>query len=711
MGADAPLVCIVTTSSDPGAVSNIRSYTERSVPIVVISTSDGQREIEAQLEADREVEGSLTFIQVADVHAPGSIINMLVSASAPGDLVLIASDLRVSRGWLARLRQAALSDSTVASASPLIEGTLDIDGSRDARSETRDTFAARIAERAQMLRPKMRAPDSSCVYIRRRGLDLATPVPDRGSLTETITALGKDLLAAGMVHVLADDVVLEGSSTPPSPDAGTPGVNSDEVLDERGSLRRAKLIAQVATTGLSVTIDGRALVDASGGTQTYIIGLIVALAQVGGIELRVVIPPNLSERASAALAPFPDVGLLPYRDAVEGTSRTHIVHRPQQIFTPDDLALLRLLGERVIIGQQDLIAYHNHSYHPDLEAWRAYRRTTRIALAVADQAIFFSEHARRDALGEDLLAPTRTHVVGVGREPIESPGAEQSRPESLAAGEHFLLCLGADYAHKNRPFAIELLHELRALGWGGRLVLAGTHVPHGSSQAAEQRMLGNVEDESLVIDLGPVDEATRRWLYAHARALVYPTTYEGFGLLPLEAARAGLPCLFAAQASLAEIAGVAATLVPWDARASAEAVLPLLGEGVAREAHLRQLRDLTIPSWSEVAGQLIAVYEQAVAQPGSEAAPRLWQDLERERYIVRLAQDIDGLKATALEYQDLYHSLQARVRGGLALIDEDGLLTPAQQRGLMRVAVRRRFAGIALAPFGLIGRLRRDRSG
>ena len=191
--------------------------------------------------------------------------------------------------------------------------------------------------------------------------------------------------------------------------------------------------------------------------------------------------------------------------------------------------------------------------------------------------VFFSEHARRDALAEDLLAERRAHVVGIGADALEPSGPMGDPPDGLGLDEPFLLCVGADYAHKNRPFAIELLSALWELGWEGRLVLCGARVAHGSSRERESEVLArDPELARFVTDLGPVDEASKRWLYAHACALLYPTLYEGFGLIPLEAARAGLPCLFAAQASLSEVAPEAATLVPWDAGASAQAVLPLL---------------------------------------------------------------------------------------------------------------------------------------
>jgi hypothetical protein len=93
----------------------------------------------------------------------------------------------------------------------------------------------------------------------------------------------------------------------------------------------------------------------------------------------------------------------------------------------------------------------------------------------------------------------------------------------------------------------------------------------------------------------------------------------------------------------------------------------------------------------------VGVYEEAVAAPPSEAAPRVWQELDRERYI-------DRLQALAQEYQDAYHELEARVSGGLPLIDEGGLLSRPQQRGLMRVAARGRLGALLLAPFELLGR-------
>jgi glycosyltransferase involved in cell wall biosynthesis len=645
--------------------------------------------------------GTMKALTVDVSAGPTAAVNAAIRASAPADVLLLCAGLRAGPRELWRLRAVALSDSTVASATPLFVGR--------GRGSDPDV------ESQPGLLPRIATMGPDCAYLRRAALDLIGGLDGSLSLSEALDTAAVRLVALGMVHVAADDVVLEPCAPADEPSAPAEGLSTaiqsrnpvQETIacDERGVLRRAVRRGGAGERRLSLTIDGRSLTSVVGGTQTYVTGLTLALAAEGSVALRVLIPPDLPDHTTEAFLRAEGIELLTYEQALASPPLTDIVHRPQQVFTPDDLALLRLVGERVVVTHQDLIAYHNHAYHADVEGWRGHRRTTRLAMAAADQVIFFSEHARRDALAEDLVPADRTHVVGIGVEQPQVAGETEKAPDGIGEDDLFLLCLGADYAHKNRPFAIRLLAALREMGWSGRLVFAGPHVQRGSSSEDEHEALRLHPDVAAsVIDLGAIDEPSKRWLYARARALLYPTTYEGFGLLPLEAAAWRLPCLFAPQSALADAVGEAATLVPWDARASAVGVLPLLEHGQARDGHLATLTRLKTPSWEEVVRDLLGVYTQAVTGPSSQAAPRAWQELERESYIVALDGDIRHHKDLAREYQDAYHSLMRRVSGGLPLIDDGGLLSPDQQRGLMRVAGRRRLGSLLLAPLGLIGR-------
>ncbi len=720
------LICIPVSAASERTHATVRSvveHSDREVPILLVGPA---KILEGLSGSPRHGERPLRL--VAWDGDQTAAVNRAMQVAWPADLALVVPGCLVVAEWLVRLHDAATGDSVVASATPLSIGGSGVELFTVASDEpavspaairaclssaqlgqgegVTEQVALQVRASSLRLRPRIATAGPGCVYIRRSMWDLAGPLESALKLDDALEGMARRATGLGLIHVAADDVLVFGSpSEGQSSEMAERDAQDTLACDESLPLRRSLDRARTLLRGLSVTIDGRSLTAAVGGTQTYVIELILALAREPEMRVRVLTAPDLSERASKALESAPGIELLSYDEAIRGAPLTDVVHRPQQVFTPDDLALLRLVGRRIVVGQQDLIAYHNNTYHANLDAWQAYRRTTRLALASADQVVFFSQHARRDALAEDLLSEPRAHVVGIGADALEPAWQMGDPPDGVRSDESFLLCLGADYTHKNRPFAIELLGALKALGWEGRLVLCGARVQHGSSREHEREILANAPKlASFVTDLGPVRETSKQWLYAHARALLYPTLYEGFGLIPLEAARAGVPCLFAAQASLADIARDAATLVPWDAQASAQIVLPLLSEGPARDQHLAKLRGHSIPTWGEVAGALHSVYELALTASPSKAAPRAWQDLEREDYIVRLDKDIAKLKLMAREYQNAYHSLAERVSFGLPLVDEGGLLSKAQQRGLMRIAGRGPIGAMALAPLGLLGR-------
>jgi len=570
---------------------------------------------------------------------------------------------------------------------------------------------ARLAGRGY---PRISSIAGPCVYVRREAFELLGDLAGAGDLEGSLRELATRALERGMLHVAADDVYVGATGEPledPSPSSPIlPGDSREppaaslldlDLGDETSAVRRALTTAQVALGGLSVTLDARALGPALGGTQVYTVELALALARLGGISLRAVVAPDLPSATAQALTDA-SIELVPYAAAAhDGLARSHVVHRPQQVFSADDVNLLRLLGERVVISHQDLIAYRNPAYHARLEDWQRHRRVTRMALAVADRVAFFSGHALRDVVGEGLLCEERAVETGIGSDQLWSRGLGcAQRPQRAPEGESYLLCLGADYGHKNRPFAIALLAALRELGgWQGSLVFAGAHVEHGSS-AEEERAWRSAHPQlgGAVIDCGPVSEEGRAWLMEHARATVYPSLYEGFGLLPFEAARARVPCLYAPQAALAETAGeAAATLVPWDPRSSARAVLPLLEDGAAREAHLALLDQAARRrSWRDVAARMREVYEQAVSSPHRGGARRAWQELGREQQMVELS---DAAASLGVKLRELQDSV-----GLLAGAEHGGVLTEAQRRGLLRVASRGFARRAVLGPISLLGR-------
>ncbi len=669
-----------------------------------------------------------------------------VRASGRADLVVIADACILPDGWLAALHGAACSQDTVAGASPLVAGAGEplFGGLDPADGGGGDGGGVAPAP----VHPRIFTLWAHCAYLRRPALDLLGPAEQSLLHPAAVLAdLAARALQRGFSCVMADDLCVErlAGGLRPCPEADLRALAArhpwldlarrDSEALEPGPLRRALIGARLARRRLSVTVDARALGSASGGTQAYTTALVRALVRSGRLTVRAVVADDVAPEALGVLHAEGEVEIVTYAQAVAGVARSDVVHRPQQVFTPDDLALLRLLGERLVITHLDLIAYHSPVYHASPDDWRGYRRTTRLALAAADRVLFLSEHARRDAFSEDLIEPGRTALTGIGIEPkqtalagagiepeetaLEGTGIESDERERLQVPERLqapggvasvrelLVMIGADYVHKNRTFALALADELREHhGWDGLLVLAGAHVPHGSSAPAEAELLR--ERPALaahVLDLGPVSEAEKHWLLTHARALLCPSTYEGYGLTPLEAASAGLPCLYAPFTSLAEVVGPhAATIVPWNAAVSAEAAIGLLREGETRERHLTLLSQaLSRCEWGPIVDHLIRTYRDAVTSPYRTSAPRAFEDLQRERLIAELHAGHRELGVRLAVLDAAYLDLEARVAGGLPLIDRGGLLTEAQQRGLMRIAARGWLRKPLLGPVGLLG--------
>jgi glycosyltransferase involved in cell wall biosynthesis len=85
--------------------------------------------------------------------------------------------------------------------------------------------------------------------------------------------------------------------------------------------------------------------------------------------------------------------------------------------------------------------------------------------------------------------------------------------------------------------------------------------------------LGRVPDEALAV------------LYKHARLLVLPSLYEGFGLPPLEAMACGCPVVVSNVASLPEVCGDAAYYInPYDTDSIADGIDKVLSNGLQRDS-------------------------------------------------------------------------------------------------------------------------------
>jgi len=564
-------------------------------------------------------------------------------ALADADVVILNSDCMVGPEWLGRLRDAAYCDSTVATATALTNhGTIlsvperNTPSARIPEHLDIDAVARLIAVRSNRLRPRIPTAIGHCVYVRRDALELVGGFDDAFSpgYGEEVD-FSQRCLARGLLHVAADDVFVfhrgTGSFEKPSQiqieherlvRARHPCYHDTVKFVEQqktGPLVRALETASVAVRPMSVTIDCRFLGSTMTGTQIQTLELLDALRQTERVDLRVLVPRRLGTHARAALDRLDGIEVVKQDDQAVPTD---VVHRPSQLFAWDELRILTDLGARLVVTALDLISYRNPTYHASFSEWRDYQRLTRLTLAIADEVVFMSEHARADALAEALVPADRAHVVPLGVDHNIGGSHAPRRPRSLpeAAQERFLLCIGTNFRHKNRPFALRVLEQLqRRHNWPGWLVFAGPHAARGTSAGEEAEFLSTRPHVAArTCDIRAVAEAEKAWLLTHAAGVLYPTTYEGFGLVPFEAAHAGTPCFFAWQAALRDVLPESAALVvPWSAEATADGIIALLGgSGDELVARIRTAAERL--TWMHTADAMIDVYARAVSGPHSE---------------------------------------------------------------------------------------------
>jgi glycosyltransferase involved in cell wall biosynthesis len=113
------------------------------------------------------------------------------------------------------------------------------------------------------------------------------------------------------------------------------------------------------------------------------------------------------------------------------------------------------------------------------------------------------------------------------------------------------LYVGSAYPHKRLDLLLEAWEGLSRNDQSLSLVLAG------EKDMFMRRLEGEARRRGLprIAFLGSVDDATLLDLYEKALALVFPSSFEGFGLPPLEALVHGCPAISSDAGPMPEVLG------------------------------------------------------------------------------------------------------------------------------------------------------------
>lgn len=623
----------------------------------VLIVDDGSDDAEAVREIVSELPHHHLFILILRKDKNQGYVaacNDAFTIAARRDVILLNSDCIVGPEWYSRLVEAARSSSQIATVSTLTNnGTiLSIPNRNRPTRLTAESFsindvAEKIARCSLRRIPMIPVAVGHCLYIRRIAIDLVgefDSIFGMGYGEEVDFSLR--CAEIGLQNVCADDVFVYhlGNGSFGEAAKHLQSKNDSKIREKypyyeqllrdfawnrHSSLASALDVARVAINGLRVGVDARKLTNVSNGSQVVIAKTLTALANFDpGKRVTAYISEHLDPEILNSFSLTPNIDLKFASEALFAVPEVDVVFRPCQVDTFEDLKWLHSVGNRVVINQLDTIAYSNAAYFESYAEWKYYKDLTRVALYTADVVTAGSQFSKDEIVKNELvLDNTRVRVLPLGTQTETSD--EVSKPEVHSKidleSKPFLLHIGTSYLHKNRDFCLRILEELVTNGWDGYLVFVGAKPPFGDSSLSElQKLLRTDGNDSRIIDLGSISEVSKTWLLKNAALCLYPSVVEGFGLVPFEAARHGLPVISASLGSLREILKEQAQLKDFDVKAIANLVMHLMTCEECKNSNISQINaiaeDLT---WRNFADNLQMTLEDAIRQPRNSLSESL----------------------------------------------------------------------------------------
>ena len=225
----------------------------------------------------------------------------------------------------------------------------------------------------------------------------------------------------------------------------------------------------------------------------------------------------------------------------------------------------------------------------------------------AKKIIAISEHTKKDIVELLSIPESRIDVIPLAT----TISVDEAQKPSSPLPSSFILFVGKRYAYKNFSVLLQAFSRLAGKQSSLFLVCAGGG-PFSSAELDEMRAL-SIQDRTIQLT---VKETTLAYLYANARAFIYPSLYEGFGIPVLEAFTCGSPAVLSNRSSLPEVGGDAACYFDPEDPASLISVLSEVLDNADFSSTLRTRgkERAKLFSWEHTARQTFKTYTKVLSQ-------------------------------------------------------------------------------------------------
>lgn len=308
------------------------------------------------------------------------------------------------------------------------------------------------------------------------------------------------------------------------------------------------------------------------------------------------LPPNFEEVV------VPPKRLWPYT-ALAAELKHHPVDR---LFIPSHL-VPRNYPEHTVVCVHDLGFRH---FPENYSRWHYLSLTkgTQWSVEWAERVVVPSQAVANDVQRYYETPPTKVVTVPAG---YDHRMFDHLKPKDVVETmqkhrirDPYLLFVGRLESRKNVTRVIEAFYRLRDSGlFGGQLVLVGNP---GQGYDEIRDLISKQREKDSIIQPGYLPDDERSALYRGARAFIFPSLFEGFGIPILEAFAAETPVLTSRMGATAEVAGDAALLVDPESVGEIHAGMEqLLGDQALVEGLVERGRErVTHFSWRRTATEI-----------------------------------------------------------------------------------------------------------
>lgn len=382
---------------------------------------------------------------------------------------------------------------------------------------------------------------------------------------------------------------------------------------------------------MRIAVNADYLAEPHTGTGRYLAQLVTALGTVDGVNeyLLLTSRPVAEKPATPSTFTWEEIPVSAPSEALrkvrwEQATFPDVARKREakMLFVPHFAPPVRA-ALPVVTTIHDVIPFALPEYRPFSAVW-LYQGQVAQGARRATMIITPSEHAKSEIIRLLEIPPEKITVIAEAPASIfrsvSDPQRLKAVREKYHTGERFFFYLGGFDARKNLPLLIgafaALVHRVNDPAL--KLVISGDTSILGSSPLFPdwRPLVRTFGLEARVVSAFVPDEDLPA-LHSDALAFVYPSSYEGFGLPPLEAMACGAPVIVSDHPALQEVTGGAGLTFALGSGGTAatraladQLTLVATTPDLGANARLRSLARARQFSWAQAAAETSAVFAE-----------------------------------------------------------------------------------------------------